>query len=132
MMGLINIISLLPETYEELAERFVEILSRGSVRIDVVADNYSSVTLYKNGVPGDQTDTILIPSPHSKVHPDLKTTVLKNRENKVRLIQLIFEYIKANALKCLEALGSSTIALSSEDECVSLRRFDDSVITINI
>ena len=35
-----------------------------------------------------------------------------------------------NTLKCLEALGSSTMVLSSEDECVRLRRSDDGVITI--
>ena len=94
MMGLMNIITPIPYTYEELAERFVEMLPRGYMRIDVVADNYTSVKLYKNGVPGDQTDKILIPSLHSRVHPDFRTTILKNRENKVRLIQLILNISK--------------------------------------
>ena len=130
MMGLINIIKPIPDTYEELAEGFVEMLPRCYTRIDIVTDNYTSVKLYKNGVLGDQADKILIPSLHSRVHPEFKTTVLKNRENKVRLIQLIFEHIRTNALRCLEALGSSIMVLSSEDECVSLRRSDDGVMTI--
>ena len=130
MMGVMNILTQIPDTYEELAERFVEMLPRGYERIDVVADKYTSVKLHKHGVPGDQFDKILIPSLHSRVHPEFKTTVMKNRENKARLIQLIFEHIKANALNCLEALGSSTMVLSSEDECVSLRRSDDDVMTI--
>lgn len=130
MMGVINILTQIPDTYEELAERFVGMLPRGYERIDVVADKYTSVKLHKHGVPGDQFDKILIPSLHSRVHPEFKTMVLKNRENKVRLIQLIFEHIKTNALSCLEALGSSTMVLSSEDECVSLRRSDNDVMTI--
>ena len=130
MMGLINIISQIPDTYGELAERFVEMLPKCYNRIDVVTDHYTSVKLFKNGVPGDQAEKILMPSLHSRVHPDFKTKILKNRENKARLIQLIFEYIKTNALTCMEVLVSSTIILSSEDECVRLSRDDDGRITI--
>ena len=43
---------------------------------------------------------------------------------------MIFEYIKTNALKCFRVLASSSIVLSSEDECVRLSRVDDDEITI--
>ena len=86
MMGLVNLITSLPDTYEELAKVFVERLPKGYNRIDVLADSYRSVKLYKNGVDGDQADKILIPSLQSRVHPNFMTTVLKNRENKARLI----------------------------------------------
>ena len=98
MMGVINVIKSIPDTYKELAEVFVGNLPRGYRRIDVVADSYGSVKLFKNCVVGNQADKILIPSLKSRVHPDYSSVVLKNRENKTRLVELIFEYIEKNAV----------------------------------
>ena len=119
-MGLVNTLSSIPDTYEELAKQFVEKLPKGYKRIDIVADSYRSVRLFKNGVDDDQANKILITSLYSRVHPDFKTTVLKNRENKARLIELIFQYIKNEAVRCFEVLNCEEIVLSSEDECVRI------------
>ena len=72
---------------------------------------------------------ILIPSLKSRIHPEYMTTVLKNRENKSRLIELIFDYIKTNALECFEQLASEEIVLASEDNCVSIL-LSNGVVTI--
>ena len=77
-----------------------------------MADCYRSPKLFK------KADKIIIPSLQSRVNPDFKTTLLKNRENKAQMIELIFEYIQTEALLCLELLGLQEIILSSEDDCL--------------
>ena len=68
IMGVVNLITSVPDTYEELSMVFLAKLPRGYRRIDIVADSYTSV--FKNGVVGDQADKILIPSLKSRVHPE--------------------------------------------------------------
>ena len=72
MMGLVNVLTPIPDTYEDLAKSFVSRLPIGYRRVDIVADSYEAVKLYKNGVPGDKAEKILIPSLQSRVHPDFK------------------------------------------------------------
>ena len=57
----------------------------------MVANSYGAVKLYKNGAPGDQADKVLILSLLSRVNSDSKGTILRNRENKACLIELIFQ-----------------------------------------
>ena len=121
MMGLVNNIKSIPDTYEELAKLFVDNLPKGYMRVDIVADCYRSVRLFKNGEDGSRSEKILMPSLSARVHPDFKTIVLKNRENKARLIELTFDYIKNEGLHCLETLNSQEMVLSSEDECVMIQ-----------
>lgn len=132
MMGVINVIKTIPDTYQELAEVFVGCLPRSYRRVDIVADSYGSVKLFKNGVVGDQADKILIPSLKSRVHPDYSSVVLRNRENKTRLVELIFEYIEKNAESCFEKLGSKQIVLSSEERCVTITSSDSGDITVEL
>ena len=54
MMGLVDLITSIPDTYEELAQMFVERLPKGYKRLDIVSDSYKSVKLYKNGIDGKQ------------------------------------------------------------------------------
>ena len=130
MMGVVNLITSVPDTYEELAKVFVNNLPKGYRRIDIAADSYGSVRLFKRGENGDQADKILIPSLKSRVHPQYSTTVLKNRDNKARLVELIFEYIERNARACFETLHSAEIVLSSEDKCITIKLSANSV-TVN-
>ena len=119
MMGLMHTLTKQPETYEDLAKKFVSNLPKGYKRIDVVADSYNSVKLFKKG---DHVK-IFIPSLNSKVAPDFKK-LLRNRDNKARLIQLIFEYMKHSGAQCLDILDSKQIVLSSEDECITIELSD--------
>ena len=101
MMELINDITSSSGTYEELAKIFKAKLQKGYKRIDIVADCYRSLKLFKNGVDGNQTDEIIIRSVQSRVHPGFKTTLLKNRENKARMVEFIFEYMQIKTLQCV-------------------------------
>ena len=123
MMGLINDITFIPDTYEELAKIFVAKLPKGYKRIDIVADCYRSPNLFYNGGDDTQADKVIIPSLQSRVRPDFNATLLKNCE----LIELIFEYIQTEALQCLELLGSQEIVLSSQDDCRKIQLSDDNV-----
>ena len=80
MIELINDITSSSDTYEELAKIFIAKLQKGYKRIDIVADCYRSPKLFKNDVDGNQIDKIIIRSVQSTVHPDFKTTLLKQRE----------------------------------------------------
>ena len=123
MMGLMHTLTKQPETYEDLAKKFVSNLPKGYERIDVVADSYNSVKLFKKGDHVNQSEKIFIPSLNSKVAPDFKK-LLRNRDNKARLIQLIFEYMKHSGAQCLDILDSKQIVLSSEDECITIELSD--------
>ena len=127
MMGLVNDINSTPDTYEELVKIFVAKLPKGYKKIDIVADCYRSLKLFKKGVDGNQADKIIIPSLRSRVHPDFKTTLWKNHENKAQMIELIFQYIQTETLQCLELLGSQEIVLSSKDDCLKIWLSDDNV-----
>ena len=123
MMGLMHTLTKQPETYEDLAKKFVSNLPKGYERRDVVADSYNSVKLFKKGDHVNLSGKIFIPSLNSKVAPDFKK-LLRNRDNKARLIQLIFEYMKHSGAQCLDILDSKQIVLSSEDECITIELSD--------
>ena len=69
---------------------FLEKLPRVHHRIEIKADSYILVKLFKNGVVGDQADTIIIPSLKSRVHLEYASVILKNRENKSQLVNADF------------------------------------------
>ena len=50
---------------------------------------------------------------------------MANGENKARLIELIFEYIKEESKRCFEILGTNMIVLSSESGCVKVVHTED-------
>jgi hypothetical protein len=127
MMGLMNTVTKIPSTYFELARLFLNLLPKGYCRIDVVADSYKTVTLHKRGDRGDETERIYIPSLQSRVVRDFNQRILRNRENKARLIELIFEYIKSQGRECLTILNSSEMVLSSEDECTMIKSTETGV-----
>ena len=54
----------------------------------------------------------------SKVPSDFHNKILRNYDNKKRLIQLIFEDIEKEAKHYLELLGNSEIILLSENKCI--------------
>mgnify|MGYP003327236149 CR=1 FL=1 len=60
---------------------------------------------------------------------DYNQRILRNRENKSRLIELIFEYIKSQGSECLTILNSSEMVLSSEDECTMIKSTETGVDT---
>ena len=130
MMGMVRSTSI-PDTYEKLAEQFASRLPKGYFRTDIVADSYQSARLSKNGRYHEETPgKIIIPSIFARVHPDFKTIVLKNPENKARLVELIFQFIKSNSLECFQLLQTRVIVLSSEDECVKLELNDQNDVSL--
>ena len=62
MMGLINNVSSISDTYEDLAKLFVKKLPKCYKRIHIVADCYKYVRPFKSSVDGNQLEKILIPS----------------------------------------------------------------------
>ena len=55
---------------------------------------------------------------------------MPNGENKARLIELIFQYIKEGFKRCFEILGTTMIVLSSESGCIKeVHRADQDTIS---
>ena len=130
MMGVINVIKTTPDTYQELAEVFVGCLPKYYREVDVVADSHDSVKLFKDAVADDHAEKILIPSLKSRVHANYSTVVLRNRDNKTRLVELIFEYITNNTETCFQKLESKEIVLSSAERCVKITSSDTGEILV--
>ena len=92
MMALLNTYTSIPKTYVSLAEKFVRELPRNYLRVDVVAERYQRISI--KGLEGTlrgESEKIHIASLESKT-PSNFSKIMKNGENKTRLIELIIQY----------------------------------------
>ena len=64
-----------------------------------------------------QSKRIQILSLQSRFPIEFRTRILRNNENKARLIELILKYSKEQKNECLNLLKSDTIVFSTEDKC---------------
>ena len=95
MIALINIILNKSSRISEFAELFVNHISKGYGRVDIIADCYKtmSVKSSKQLLKG-QSRKIHISLLLSKVPSDFYNRILRNSNRKKRLVKLISEYIK--------------------------------------
>ena len=109
-----------PETFEDLTTKFLQSLSKGYARYDIVADTYressiKSVERRKRGISAK----ILIGSTKSRLPRDMKKFVL-NDDNKTFLIKLVFKFIIDEKQRSLYTLDTEKIVLPGDDECITV------------
>ena len=67
-----------------------------------------------------ESDPIQIASLQSKTPGDFRQRVLNNSQNKARLIELMFDYIKTHKNECLHILKCETIVVAGEESCYAV------------
>ena len=98
MITLINIILNKSSRISEFAELFVNHISKGYGRVDIIADCFKTMSIKsikssKQSLKG-QSGKIHISLLLSKVPSDFYNRILRNSNRKKRLVKLISEYIK--------------------------------------
>ena len=71
--------------------------------VDIIVDKYtnsSSPIKLDKRLKGSEFEHIQIVLPQSKVPSDFQCTVLCNSSNKARLVDLLFDHIRQEKLKC--------------------------------
>ena len=112
----------LPDTFEDWIKRikrFLQTLHNEDKynRIGIVADTYRNFSINsgereKRG----SSSKILIKSVDGKIPRDVGN-FFSNNENKIRLIDLTFDYIKRNPVQCLALLICNVVVLSGDNYC---------------
>ena len=112
MMVLLNTFTSIPKTYGGLADKFVRALPQNYLRVDV-ADTYKNKLIkgLERALRGE-SKKIHIASLESKTPSDF-SRILKNGENKTRLIELIIQYIKTCMVKILNHVRCTKLVISS-------------------
>ena len=109
----------LPETFEYWILRFLQTVHKddGYKQIDIVADTYRELSI-KSGerTKRGSASKLLIKSVDCKIPRDINR-FFSNNDNKSRLIDLTFEYIKQHPSQCLEILKCDRTILSGDTEC---------------
>lgn len=108
-----------PETFEGWIKRFLQTVHNDERfdRIDIVADTYREFSI-KSGERAKRgsSEKILIKSTDGKIPRDIEG-FFSNNENKTRLIDLTFDYIKKNPAECLTLLNCGEVVLSGDQYC---------------
>ena len=96
MIAHVHIMTEIPTTFMDLAQKFVKSIPSGYTRIDIVADTYreNSIKSAERNARGISSKVIGVKSLQSKVSDFL--SFLKNRTKPARMIDLIFEFIVEN------------------------------------
>ena len=71
--------------------------------VDIIVDKYtnsSSSIILDECLKGSELEHMKIVLPQSKVPSDFQCTVLCNSSNKARLVDLLFDHIRQEKLKC--------------------------------
>ena len=95
MIALTNTILSKSSRYSEFAELFVNHISKGYGRVDIVVDCYKAMSIKSSKqLLKDQSQKIHISLLLSKVPSDFYNRILKNSNSEKVVIKVIFEYIK--------------------------------------
>ena len=121
MIALINTINETASTYAEFAKAFVKRIPRGYKQVDIIADCYQNPSIKRaEQLSRGESESIHIASLQSRIPSDFKFRILRNADNKKRLIDLMFEFIESQAEYCLGVLDTTKIVLSSDNNCISV------------
>ena len=106
-----------PETFEDLTTKFLQSLSKGYARYDIVADTYressiKSVERRKCGISAK----VLIGSTKSRLPRDMKKFML-NDDSKTFLIKLVFKFIIDEKQRSLYTLDTEAVAMLKRWRC---------------
>ena len=109
-----------PQTFEDLATKFLQSLPKGYVRYNIVADTYRESTIKsagrrKRGISAE----VLIGSIKSRLLRDMNKFMLNN-DNKTSLIKLVFKFVIDEKQNSFCTLDTEKMILSSDDECITV------------
>ena len=89
-------------------------------QVDIIADNYrksvNSIKKCERTLRGE-SDPIQIASLQSRVPGDFRQKVLRNAENKARLVELIYKLIECNYNELIERLKKEKMVVKGEKLC---------------
>ena len=101
-MGLVNLIIKVSNPLQTMWKRS-DSYTKSYRHVDIIVDKYpnssSSIKLIER-LKGSELEHIQIVLPQSKVPSDFQCTFLCNSSNKARLVDLLFDYIRQEKLKC--------------------------------
>ena len=107
----------IPETYKQLARKFLAALRKGYYRIDLVADTYRDILIKSCEDLDRGTSTrIMISSSASRISSEF-SKYIKCGGNKIRLINLICKVISTDYKKSLKMLKCKETSFSKDDNC---------------
>ena len=120
LMALIRTIREIPDTFEDLTFKIIKSIPAGYKRVGIVSDSYLINSIKtserkKRGV----SSRIQIKSAKSKIPRDF-SKFLSNSENKIRMVELLFEVIEEKKAKVLNLLKTSQLIIAKEDMCRSI------------
>ena len=109
-----------PQTFEDLATKFLQSLRKGYARYNIVADTYressiKSAERRKRGISAKK----LIGTIKSRLSRDMNKFMLNN-DNKTSFIELVFKFIIDEKNRSLCTLDTEKIILSGDDECITV------------
>ena len=113
----------IPETYVKVCNSIISMVSKTIdhvERVDFVADCYTvNISPIKRGehIQRGESAQITIKSLTSKTAANFKERILRNPENKTRLIELLTQYVSENTNSVMRQLGCGTIFISAEGQC---------------
>ena len=119
-MATLRTFDAIPETYELLTWRLFDMLPKGLIRIDIVADTYEGLSI-KTAERSSRgiSRSIIIQSPKSKI-PSPFSDILNNDKNKKRLIEIILEVMVNNRNEILQFISSSELYFSTWKKCFKI------------
>ena len=120
-------------TYAEFAELFVKHSLKGHKRVEIIANCYKTKSIKSSeqlSITRGQSVKIHIESRLSKVLSVFHNSILRNSDNKKRVIELIFEYNEREAKHYLELFGISEIILSSKNKYILVMQLNDVIFYI--
>ena len=122
MIALANTMTRIPSTYLEYAKSFIKLIPKNFKSVHVIADSYNNSSSLKQNEQQKRgtAETLHIASLQSKTPSDFRERILRNSQNKTRLIELVYQYIKSNKGDCFSVLNTDEIVLSSENYCLQL------------
>ena len=108
-----------PQTHE-FTWKFLSSLPKGYKRVDLVTDTYTEISI-KNGDHQKRgaSARLMIHSSQSKLPREFKN-FLKNRQNKTRLFELIFQVISQESSQALQMLKCDQIYCSEASHTVAI------------
>lgn len=117
LMALIRTVSPIPDTFEELALQLLLHIPKGHYRVDIIADSYlpNSIKFEERAKRGS-SDKVTIKSSKSKI-PREFSKFLSNGENKLRMIEIIFQVLEVKKVHVLNSLRTTKLVLSRFEEC---------------
>ena len=120
MIALLNTFVCIQETYNGIADKFARALPKNYERVDIMADAHRATTLKSLERKSPlETEKMHVASLESKVPSDF-SPIMKNGENKTRLMEHIVQSIESSRVRKFNQLSCRRIVISTDNKCISI------------